>query len=725
MRTDHPTFSESWYRVSELTLRLLDSVSVSRQHFRGIRWYVLQAPASNRYFRLNDAAYHFVAMLDGRRTVSQVWRICMEKFGDAAPTQGEVIQLLCQLHGSNLLQGNLAPDAEALFQRHQKHVWREVRGAIGNFLFVRIPLWDPDRFLNRWVGFVGKAFSVHGAVLWIGLAALGLWSVGGHVGDLAANAWGVLSPQNLPLLYLALVLVKLIYEMGHAFACKFFGQKTASGGEVHQMGVTFLVFTPLPFVDASSAWALRNKWHRILVGASGMLAELAVAAVCAVLWVRTAEGTAMHAIAYNVMFIASISSLAFNGNPFLRYDAYYILLDLLEIPNLESRSKLYLRYLVKRYIWGLDNSFNPSHTRGERGWLVFYAVASTACRLVILIAIAFYLLDMFFSVGILLAAILLIRWVLLPLGDFIRYLATSRELVRHRARAVFTSALVLCFFLVTFGLIRMPDRCRVEGVVEPRDYAVIHMKTAGFVQQFLDTGQPIGPDGPVLIHAVSPELEAKRDQMLAEYRGLRVERQSAQTKDAVAKQIMDEKIAALSEQIERTRLRLEDLALRSPITGIWVAFDDDRMSAMYLQQGQRLGVVADLNDLRIRAIASQKVASRLIEDARPGVDIRIKGRSDIELTGEIETIIPAGQQQLPSAALGYSAGGTMRIDLEDPSGRRTAEPFFEVLVVPAIPDTVTLRPGQTMALRFETSPKPLLVQGWRSLLQVFQRRLEA
>ncbi|MGD2011345.1 MAG: PqqD family protein, partial [Desulfobacterales bacterium] len=209
MSIDRPTFSESWYRVSELTPRLLGTVTVQRQHFRGVRWYVLQDPANNQYFRLNDAAYHFIAMFDGRRTVSQVWNICTERFGDAAPTQGEVIQLLCQLHASNLLQGNLAPDAEALFKRHQKRVWREVKGAVGNFLFVRIPLWDPDRFLNRWVGVVGKAFSVYGAILWAGFLAVGLGSVGGHVQALAAKASGVLDPENLPLLYAALVVVKL------------------------------------------------------------------------------------------------------------------------------------------------------------------------------------------------------------------------------------------------------------------------------------------------------------------------------------------------------------------------------------------------------------------------------------------------------------------------------------------------------------------------------------
>ena len=127
MTSNRPTFSESWYRVSELPPKLLGAVNVHRQHFRGVKWYVLQDPANNQYFRVSDAAYHFLAMLDGRRTVGQVWRICMERFGDAAPTQGEVIDLLGRLYASNLLQGNLAPDAQALFKRHQKRVWREVR----------------------------------------------------------------------------------------------------------------------------------------------------------------------------------------------------------------------------------------------------------------------------------------------------------------------------------------------------------------------------------------------------------------------------------------------------------------------------------------------------------------------------------------------------------------------------------------------------------------------
>lgn len=722
MSVDRPTFSESWYRVSALTPRLLGAVNVHRQHFRGVRWYVLQAPSDSRFFRVSDAAYHFIAMLDGRRTVSAVWQTCMERFGDAAPTQHEVIQLLCQLHSANLLQGNLAPDAEVLFKRHQKRVWREVRSTVGNLFFVRIPLWDPDRFLDRWAGLVGKVFSAYGLALWVGLLAAGLWSVGAHVDALAGKAAGVLSPGNLPLLYAAIVIVKLFHEMGHGFACKHFGRITGSGGEVHQMGVSFLFFTPLPYVDASSAWALRDKWHRIVIGAGGMLAELAIAALAAVLWVRTADGGTVNAIAYNVMLIASVSSLAFNGNPFLRYDAYYILLDVLEIPNLDSRSKLYFSYLVKRYLWGVDRAFDPSHTQGEKGWLIFYAIASTVCRAIILAAIAMVLMNMFFSVGMALAGVLVARWVFLPLARFIRYLATDRNLARYRERAILTSSLTAIVIVMAVGLVKFPDRCRVEGVVEPCDYTVVHMKTAGFIEHVLASGTRTGPEGPALMTATSPELEAKQDRLRAEYRRLQVQRQVAQTKEAAAAQIVDEKIAALEEQIERTRQELVALSLRSPIAGVWVAPDAERLAAMHIDQGRRIGVVADLDHMRIRAVASQRVASRLIEDVQAQVEIRVQGRPHMTFAGRIDKIIPAGQERLPSAALGYAAGGATRIDLEDSTGRQTVEPFFEILVVPSLPEATTLRPGQTMALRFGTSPKTLLSQVWRGLLQLFQRR---
>ena len=726
MPVDRPTFIESWYRVSDLTPQLFGAVHVQRQHFRGHIWYVLQNPAKNDYFRLSDPAYHFAAMLDGRRTVNEVWRICMERFGDAAPTQGGVVDLLSRLHAANLLQGDFAPDAEELFQRYQKRRWREVRGLLSNFLFIRVPLWDPDRFLDRWVGIFGKLFTGWGWFVWAAIVGAGLWAIGGHSQDLTRQASGILNPGNLPLLYIALVVVKLFHELAHGFSCKHFGKQSGTGGEVHQMGVMFLVFAPLPYVDATSAWALRDKRQRIVVGASGMLVELAIAALAAILWAHTAEGTTVHAIAYNMMFVASVSTVIFNGNPLLRYDAYYILLDTIEIPNLDSRSKAYLRYLVKRYLWGVAKAHDPSHTPTEKVWLAVYAIASVTCRVIVFGAIILFVGSRFFSIGLLVAAILVAVWLVKPFAHLLRYLASSPELNRIRTRAVATTATGFLALIVLFGLIKAPDRFRIEGAVEPFTYAEIHMKTDGFIRHVLDSGSYAGPDGPPLIEAVSPALEARRDQLQAELRHLQVQRQHAHTTEAAAVQIMSEKVAALQEQIIRNQEDLKALQLKSPISGTWVAPASDRFPGLYLKQGRRIGIVANLNDLRIRGVAGQSVAARLIRETQPLVDIRIrvKGQPDLEVAGRIDKIIPAGQDRLPSAALGFAAGGATAIEVEDPDGRLTAEPFFEILVIPDVPESILLRPGQIMVLRFEASPKPLLEQGLRTLLQLFQKRFQ-
>jgi putative peptide zinc metalloprotease protein len=379
---------------------------------------------------------------------------------------------------------------------------------------------------------------------------------------------------------------------------------------------------------------------------------------------------------------------------------------------------------VKRYLYGVRQAHDPSHTRGEKGWLVFYAVASTICRAIVFAGIILFLGKTYFAIAVLAAAVMLSGWALIPLLNWIRYLGTSPGLNRQRGRAVLTSAAATVALIAAVGLVRVPDRCRIEGVVEPSDYSVIHMQTAGFVRRYLDSGTQTGPDGPPLIEASSPDLETQRVRLLADLRQLQVNRQSAQTREAAQVQIMDEKMTALQEQIERIDQELQGLVIRSPLAGTWVAPDIDRVTDRYLPRGRRIGVVANLDDLRIRAVAGQDVAGRLITEAASSVDMRVKDQPDIELAGQIERIIPAGQERLPSAALGYAAGGSTQIVLDDPSGRRTAEPFFEILVVPALREPARVRPGQTMVLRFETSPKPLLVQGWRTLLQLFQQRFQ-
>ncbi len=723
MPVERPTFSESWYRVVDLHPALRSSVQVYRQHYRGQMWHVLQDPGTNQFFRLNNSAYQFIAMLDGRRSVGEVWKACNDRLEDNAPTQGEVIQLLGQLYASNLLQADLPPDAEGLLRRHHKRRTREVQGYLMNLLFIRIPLFDPDAFLNRWVGILGQAFTKPALILWVALVGTGLYFVGGRVGELADRASGILDSDNLVLLYLSFTFVKIFHEFGHAFACKKFGL-SSGGGEVHTMGIMFLVFTPMPYVDASSAWALRSKWQRIVVGTGGMFVELAIAAVAAIVWANTTTGTT-HAICYNIMFIASVSTLLFNGNPLLRYDGYYILSDLLEIPNLAQRSRQHIYYLVKKYIWGVRGAHSPAHSSGERFWFPIYGIASTIYRVFICTAILLFIADKFFLLGTILAVVAVVTWGLVPLGKFIRYLFTNRELSRVRPRALLTTGLFFTVLFIAIGAIKAPRHSRAEGIVEPVHMAIVYATEDGFVQSVLPTGRRVRKDGEPLLECENRELSTRHEQLLAERRRLEVQHRVAMTREEAAVQIYAQRIETLDGQIRHLKNRLDALIIRPSLDGTWIAPDAERYKGVYLQRGKPVGVVADLSEVRIRATATQRIAGTIIHEADwDNVEIRIKGRADLHLRGRIVNILSAGTKELRSQALGIQVGGTIRTEPDDSKGTKAAERLFEIVVAPEgdAKKNIRLLDGQRVMVRFTMPSQPLLTQWWHSILQLVQRR---
>jgi putative peptide zinc metalloprotease protein len=712
-------------------------------------WHVLQDPGSNQFFRLNDTGYHFVGLLDGRRTVTEVWNMCNERLGDAAPTQGEAIALLGQLYTSNLLQADVPPDAQGLFRRYKQRVGREVRGYLTNLLFIRIPLIDPDRFLERWVGVFGAIFSIVGMICWMALMSTGVYFLLGRTDELGNQAMGILMTENLPLLAISFWVVKIVHEFGHGFACKKFGLQ-AGGGEVHTMGIMFLIFMPLPYVDASSAWAFRSKWHRVMVGAAGMFCELAIAAVAAIVWASVGPGM-VKALAYNCMFIASVTTLLFNANPLLRYDGYYILSDLLEIPNFAQRSKSYLYYLVKKYIWSVRNPRNPANTSGEKAWFVFYGIASTIYRLFILIVILMFLSDRLPEqlkfIATIAAVVSGAVWLCTPIFKFVKYLATSGELTRVRGRAVTSTLLTVASIILVVGVIPMPDRVRAEGVVEPLGLAVVYTRTDGYVENFLPSGTPVKSDE-VLINAapasntpqltefinrLNTELIARRRILKAEYDKIRRQEDwaLAEGEHAVVASRKDE-AKAKAEQITRVDDDIRNLTIRSPIDGIWISPDVDRLKGNFLEKGRQIGLVAnrDPENLIVRAVASQEIGAMLYElrnikgHAIP-LEIRIQGRPNPAFSGRIRKILDSAQDVLPSPALGYAVGGPVVTRSDDRQGLMAAEGFFEIHLTPETntPDgQIMLLPGQRVVVRFDLPPKPLVAQWWRSLLQLLQRK---
>src|SRR5580658_2103959 len=363
-------FSSAWYRVGDLKPRLRAHTAVHRQIFRGQVWYVLQDHQTGRFHRLSPIANLMLCLMDGRRTMRDIWEAAGRKSKDDPPTQDETIQLLAQLHNADLLQGEIPPDFQEMAERSEKAEQRRLMQRLRSPLAVRVPLFDPNRILDLTLPLVRPLFSVFGFVAWLALVLTALVLALLHWPELTSNvADRVLATENVALIMCVYPIVKSLHELGHAYAVKVWG------GEVHEVGVMLLVFIPVLYVDASASAAFRQKHRRIIVGAAGILVEMALAAISIIVWIYASPGLG-RTVAFNVILIGGVSTLLFNGNPLLRFDGYYIFSDLIEIPNLATRANAYLFYVIQKYLFKIDSIESPVAGPDESKWLIGYAVLS-------------------------------------------------------------------------------------------------------------------------------------------------------------------------------------------------------------------------------------------------------------------------------------------------------------------------------------------------------------
>lgn len=711
------TFSESWYRVAHQRLCLRSSTRVRRQYFRGELWMVLENPFSNQFFRLQPAAYEFVARLRPQKTVEEVWQECLARFPQDAPSQESVIQLLAQLYFANLLQYDLAGDSAQLFDRYRKRRQREFGLNLLNIMFMRFPLFDPDRFLVNAMPLVRWLIGPVGALLWLAVVGLALMVVAENFSTLRVQTEGVLAPGNLLLLYLALILIKSCHELGHASFCRRFG------GEVHVLGVMLMVFTPMPYVDATSSWGFRSRWQRTLVGAAGMIVEIFLAALAVFVWSRTGPGT-LHSLAYNIMFVASVSTVIFNANPLLRFDGYYILSDLLEIPNLNQRAVHQLRHLGERCLFGVKKSRSPAENRREAAWFTAYGITSGIYRVIVFAGVLFAVADRFLIIGIVMAVVCLISWVTVPLVRFARYLVASPQLDRVRLRAVAVTAGLAAAVVALLGIVPMPHRVLAPGVVRAVQRTELVNETAGQVEALLvKPGEAVTPGQPML-RLVNPELGTELSGAEARLEEINARLLRAMKQESADIAPLTSLKAASQAQLRKLTEDLAGLVVRAPHAGVWVAPGIEEYAGRWLNRGTSLGLVVNPGAYEFVATVMQEDVEALFAGHIRGAGVRLRGDAGARVPVNRWRVIQGEQRTLPSAALGWKAGGEVPVDAEDNYGNRAQEPFFEILAPLEPQPQVALLDGRSGKIRFALDPEPLLRRWTRRLWQLFQKRYQ-
>ena len=706
-----PLLSTLWYRVAELRPMLRSHAKMHRHQYRGQVWYLLQDPASGRVNRFGPAARLVISLMDGSRRVADIWEIANRRLGEDAPTQDEIIQLLGQLHAADLLRSDVNPDVAELFDRGEKEEKARHRRSFGNPMAIRAPIWDPDAFLNRFRPLIDVIWSRWGAALWLMVVLPAAFLILPHWPELSHNfSDRLLAVDNLFVLYMVFPLLKGLHELGHATATK------ARGGEVHDLGVILLVLLPVPYVEASASTAFRSKYQRALVGSAGVATELFIASIAFYLWLLIEPGV-LRAVLFNVMVIAGVSTLIFNGNPLLRYDAYYILSDLIEIPNLAQRSLRYWGYLLERYVLGADDLEPPDASLGEKAWFVIYGAASSVYRVLVTVFIALFIAGRFFIVGVILALWAVFAMAVIPLIRGVHHLVNSPRLQRHRTRAVgVTVGLMVTVAAIVF-LIPMPYHTQAEGVVWLQDEALVRAGVNGFMSEFLTEPGTHVVRGDPLIRLNDPKLterlragEARVAQWQASYV---MEKATDRTKAEITWEKLSEEQADLA----NTRRRVDELTIRAKTDGTFVVSTADDLPGRYYRQGDLLGYVIG----RSQPVARVVVPQAAIDHVRLALDrvrVRLVDRLDTTVSGRVIRAVPGGDDILPSKALSTDGGGAIATDPRETRGAKAMQRMFQFDVALDLAQPANYF-GQRVYVRFQHEAEPLSVQLDRGLRLLF------
>jgi putative peptide zinc metalloprotease protein len=585
--------------------RIRPDLEIKPQTFQGRSSYVIKDPVALRYFRLQKEEYAIVEALDGTHDLRDLHRLLVHRFPGLETNEKEVLRVVNQLAAANLLVIETPDRADHLFESRRRRRDLRFKNLSNNILYVKLPVVDPDEFFTRLHRRVRFLWSRPVFVLWLltilaaGALVLARWE------EASARAPQFFTLHNLFFLWLAIGLMKVLHEFGHGLTCKHYG------GEVHELGYLFLVLTPCLYVNISDAWMIPHRRGKLLTTAAGVMTELWVAALATFVWWWAPEGF-VDSLAFNLAVAGSVSAVAFNANPLLRYDGYYFLMDLLELPNLRMQSHFYLRSIWHRLVLGVRSPTSGIPVQYPR-FFIFYAVASYIYRWVILVGIVYlltHLLDRYDerlgSVSRLLGGIVVLTMFLKPAWVGLRRTIKFRKELQVRPARV---AMVVSGAAVTLGLIGLipvSERVRGPAVVDAQGSEFVWVRTPGIVREVLVKEGDLVSAGQVLAR-----LENDGAATDAQVLGLRVrqERAAALAFHAAADYSGEARALVLAQgaesQLAERRAELGQLTLTAPAAGAVFARDLDQLVGRYLPRGALFCRIADARRLEARILIDE------------------------------------------------------------------------------------------------------------------------
>lgn len=675
----------------------------------GAPQWSLYDPVRARYFRLGERAFRLLRAW-GAGEPARILDTANREPG-ARLTDADVAAFSRFLTNNELVEAGDRTRIAGLAARKAagKHGWFE--GLLHNYLFFRIPIVRPAAFLERTQGVAAFAFS---PLFWTAIAlvgALGLTLALRRWDEFWATVPAVLTPEGAAAFALTLVAIKLIHELGHAYAA------TRYGARVRTMGVAFMVLWPTLYTDTSEAWRIVSRRRRVTIAAAGMAIEAALAACALLAWSLLPDGLA-RSLAFLVATATLVMTLFVNLNPMMRFDGYFLMSDALGIDNLQERAFALARWRMREILFGLGDPPPETFDPRTKRILLVWAYATWTYRFFLFLGIALLVYHLFFKLlGIFLMIVELWWFIARPI---------ARELGewwRARARVGFTLNLALTILgvggLLALAFVPWRGHVSAPAVLEaPRHAELYAPYPARVASHALSDGSRVAA-GDALVRLDAPHLafDLRRTALELDAARLQLARAAAGAAGTQEIGVLVERQAELEQRQSALREESARLVLRAPFAGTLRDLAPDLHAGQYVPAEMPLARIVASG--RARAIAFVEAADlpRLSEGAaaRFLADDGLARAVGLRLV-EID---PAGARILDRPVLASSNGGRLAVRGSDTHRPVPASSLYRVLL--EAPEGEAPGSVATGIVRIEARAESFAARAWRQIAGAFIR----
>jgi putative peptide zinc metalloprotease protein len=636
-------------------------------------WRILD-PVRNSFFEIGWLEFELLARWRQQRD-GDALRAQVAAQTPLRPSADELQELIQFLATNQLLAPKSAMAQQVLARRlseSSKHAW--YWQLLHHYLFFRLPLVRPDAFLARTVALTDIFFTRGFVALVLLLLGLDLYLVSREWYSVTDAVSRMLTPHAFLYYAIAVTFSKIVHELAHAYAARRYGVR------VPTMGVAFLVLWPFLYTDTSETWKLADQRKQLVVACAGMASELVLAVFSTLLWAIAPEGGTK-----SVLFVLAsttwIVTLAINLSPFMRFDGYFVLSDLLGFPNLHERAGACARWWMRKVFFGLEEAQpEPELRPGQRGWLILFAWVTWAYRLTVFIGIALLVYHIAFKLlGIFLMLLEVIWFIVRPVWTEVAYVWKARKQVRMAWRP---AMVVLALITAFVWIIPVSYEVTAPAIVRAQDeYAVYATFAARVTAVRVADRQAVGADTELLtLQALDLDVREKKADISIAAARAELARMPASVRLQESYGVLQERLAQALAEKQAVLDEFGRQQLRAGQAGVVRDLAPDLVAGRWVSPRQLLMRVVSQDAALIEAYVGERQVAAIL----PGQTVRffphLPDRAVI--SGEVVAVDRSPQKQLSRPLLASLHGGEIVVK-QDTHGTLVAQDaVFRVIVRP-------------------------------------------